>query len=64
MRERLAVPVLAVDGGSGPITSGTTVEVADDVTAVRLDGVGHLVAMEAPEALAAEFLGFCRRLDG
>lgn len=63
-RGRLAVPVLAVDGGSGPITSSTMAEVADDVTAVRLDGVGHLVAMEAPEALAAELLGFYRRLDG
>ncbi|WP_033344326.1 alpha/beta fold hydrolase [Catenuloplanes japonicus] len=60
---KLTVPVLAVDGGSGPFTSGTMAQVADRVTSIRLDGVGHLVALEAPDTLAKELLTFYRGLD-
>jgi pimeloyl-ACP methyl ester carboxylesterase len=60
---RLKLPVLAIDGGTGTFTSTTMTQVADDVTLVRLEGIGHLVAMEAPEALAQTLLTFYRRLD-
>ncbi|WP_315093565.1 alpha/beta hydrolase [uncultured Cellulomonas sp.] len=59
----LTVPVLAVDGGSGPVTSATMRQVAADVTTATVTGVGHLVALEAPDALAEALLSFYRRLD-
>ena len=61
---QLTMPVLAVDAGSGSFTRDTMVQIAADVTTVKLDGVGHLVAMEAPEELAATLLAFYRPLDG
>ncbi len=61
-RGRLAMPVLAVDALAS-FTRDTMAQVADDVTPVKLDGVGHLVAMEAPEALATILLDFYRPLD-
>jgi pimeloyl-ACP methyl ester carboxylesterase len=61
----LAVPVLTVDAVSAPFTETTFRQVSgDDVTAVVLEGVGHLVAQEAPEALAAALLEFTGRVDG
>ncbi|QGQ20509.1 alpha/beta fold hydrolase [Cellulomonas sp. JZ18] len=55
----LTVPVLAVGAGGGSFTSATLRQVtAGAVTAVQLDGVGHYVALEAPDALAAAILGF------
>jgi pimeloyl-ACP methyl ester carboxylesterase len=62
-QDRLAMPGVGVDGGSGSFTSATMKQVAADVTVVRLDGVGHLVAMEAPGALAETLLTFYRGLD-
>lgn len=59
----LTVPVLTVDAVSAPFTEQTFRQVAADVTAVHLDGVGHLVAQEAPEALAAALLPFLTRVD-
>lgn len=60
----LTVPVLAVGAGGGPFTSATLGQVtAGDVTAVQLDGVGHYVALEAPEALAAAVLEFTSSVD-
>ena len=60
----LAVPVLTVDAFSAPFTEQTFRQVtAGDVTAVRLEGVGHLVAQEAPEALSAAVLEFAERVD-
>ncbi len=61
-RGRLRMPVLAVDALTD-VTHGTMAQVAQDVTAVALDGVGHLVAMEAPDALAETLLRFYRPLD-
>jgi pimeloyl-ACP methyl ester carboxylesterase len=61
----LRVPVLTVDAMSAPFTEQTFRQVAgEDVTAVTLEGVGHLVAQEAPEALADALLAFVGRVDG
>lgn len=57
-RGPLAMPVLAVDAAPGTITGDTMAQVATDVTPVQLEGVGHLVALEAPAALAATLLAF------
>jgi pimeloyl-ACP methyl ester carboxylesterase len=60
----LAVPVLTVDGINAPFTEQTFRQVAaGEVTAVRLDDVGHLVAQEAPEALSAALLEFLADVD-
>jgi pimeloyl-ACP methyl ester carboxylesterase len=55
---RLQLPVLAVGGGSGDFTAGALRQVADDVHAVGVDGIGHYVAMEAPGRLADALLRF------
>lgn len=62
--EKLAAPVLAVGGGSGDFTAAAMRQVADDVTAVPLAGIGHYVALEAPEELAGALLEFHRKVDG
>ncbi|MDQ0771872.1 pimeloyl-ACP methyl ester carboxylesterase [Streptomyces aurantiacus] len=60
----LAVPVLTVDGAGHTHTENTFRQVtAGEITAVRLDGVGHLIAQEAPEALAATMVEFTGRVD-
>jgi pimeloyl-ACP methyl ester carboxylesterase len=60
----LTVPVLAVGGGSGDFTAAAMRHVARDVTAVSLPGIGHYVAMEAPDRLAEALLTFYREVDG
>jgi len=61
----IAVPVLAVDGANHPFTANSFGPVAaGEVTSVHIDGVGHLVAQEAPDELAAALLGFVDRVDG
>ncbi|WP_369140082.1 alpha/beta fold hydrolase [Modestobacter versicolor] len=60
----LTVPVLTVDSSGAPVTEQTFRQVsAGEVTAVHLDGVGHLVAQEAPALLAAVLLDFVDRVD-
>jgi len=60
----LRAPVLAVGAGGGLFTSGTMSQVTStDISAVSLDGVGHYVAMEAPEELAKAILGFAGSVD-
>jgi len=59
----LALPVLAVGGGSGDFTATALRQVAADVTAVTLDGIGHYVAMEAPDRLAAALTTFFAAAD-
>src|SRR5580693_1790796 len=50
----LNMPVLAVGAGGGALTAGTMSKAArTEVRSVQLDGVGHYVAMEAPEKLSA-----------
>ena len=52
-------PVLAVGAGGGPFTADTMSQAASgEISSVRLDGVGHYVALEAPEELAAALLAF------
>ncbi|MDR7276761.1 alpha/beta fold hydrolase [Catenuloplanes atrovinosus] len=60
----LTVPVLAIGSSGGPFTATTMEQVtAGPVTSVQLDGVGHYVALEAPDALAAELLRFLKTVD-
>jgi pimeloyl-ACP methyl ester carboxylesterase len=60
---KLKLPVLAVGAGTGPFTYDTMSRVADTVTEATLTGIGHLAALEAPEALAETLLDFYRVLD-
>jgi pimeloyl-ACP methyl ester carboxylesterase len=55
----LALPALAVGGFGGSFTAGTLAQVIEGpINSVELDGVGHYVALEAPERLAAAILEF------
>jgi pimeloyl-ACP methyl ester carboxylesterase len=55
----LNVPVLAVGAGGGQLTFATMSNAArSKVRSVQLDGVGHYVAMEAPEKLSKALLEF------
>ena len=62
-RGPLPMPVLAVDAAPGTITRDTMAQVAADVIPVQLADVGHLIALEAPAALAATLLDFYGPLD-
>ena len=60
----IAVPVLAVDGAHHPFTATSFRPVsAGRVESAHIEGVGHLVAQEAPGALAAVLLDFVARVD-
>lgn len=60
----LTMPALAVGALGGPFTSATLGQVAaGNVASVQLDGVGHYVAMEAPEQLATAILDFVATVD-
>ena len=61
---KLGMPVLAVAGRSGEFTPATLRQVARDVSAVSLDGIGHYAAMEAPQQLADALLSFYDKADG
>ena len=61
--QKLGMPVLAVGGGSGEFTPATLRQVAKDVSAVSLDGIGHYAAMEAPQRLADALLSFYEKAD-
>lgn len=61
----VTVPVLAVGAGGGPFTFETMRQVAAGrVESVQLDGVGHHVALEAPQALADAIVSFVAGVDG
>jgi pimeloyl-ACP methyl ester carboxylesterase len=62
-QQQLTMPVLAVGAGTGQFTYGTMAQVAQNVTEAKLDGVGHLAAIEDPATLAQTLLGFYRTLD-
>jgi len=60
----IAVPVLAIDGVNAPFTATSFRQVsAADFTSIHIAGTGHLVAQEAPEALAAALLAFVAGVD-
>lgn len=60
----VSVPVLAVGAGGGPFTAATLNQVtAGEVRTVELDGVGHYVALEAPDALSHAILDFLDGID-
>jgi pimeloyl-ACP methyl ester carboxylesterase len=60
----LTVPVLTVDGVSAPLTEQTFRQVANgEVTSLQLEGVGHLIAQEAPVKLSAAILKFVAHVD-
>ena len=56
--EPLMMPVLAVGGGSGQFTASTFQQIATDVTPSSIEGIGHYVAMEAPDRLSEAMLAF------
>ena len=60
---RLQMPVLAIGARSGDFPHRTMTQVAEHVSAVTLDGVGHYAAMEAPEALAQALLDYYASID-
>ncbi|WP_329579912.1 alpha/beta fold hydrolase [Streptomyces sp. NBC_01361] len=60
---KLTTPVLAVGGRSGGFTPTTMRQVAEDVSTLSLDGIGHYAAMEAPDRLADGLLSFYEKLD-
>ncbi|MFE2990993.1 alpha/beta fold hydrolase [Streptomyces sp. NPDC059262] len=60
---KLTMPVLAVGGRSGEFTPTTLRQVAEDVSALSLEGIGHYAAMEAPAPLAEGLLSFYEKLD-
>jgi pimeloyl-ACP methyl ester carboxylesterase len=58
------VPVLAVGAFGGPFTVGTMNQATGaSVSSVQIDGIGHYVAMEAPEKLAKAVLDFAVGVD-
>lgn len=60
----LTAPVLAVDGANHPFTEQSFRPVAaGEFTAVHIEGSGHLVAQEAPTALASVVLEFTADID-
>jgi pimeloyl-ACP methyl ester carboxylesterase len=61
---KLQMPVLAIGGGGGSFTADTMTQVATgQVRSVLLDGIGHYVALEAPDALAAAIGEFIEEVD-
>ena len=60
----LRVPVLAVGAGGGDFTFKTMSSATKDkIESILLDGVGHYVAMEAPDKLAETVLAFVGKID-
>ena len=61
---RLKVPVLAVGAGGGTFTRDTMSQVTDtEIRSETLEGVGHYVALEAPERLARVIHDFATDVD-
>lgn len=61
---KLTIPALAMGGFGGAFTVGTLSQVvAGPIASVEFDGVGHYVALEAPERLATAILEFLAEID-
>lgn len=60
----LTMPVLAVGAGGGTFTAQTVRQITSNaVKSVRLEGVGHYAAMEAPVPLSTAILEFLESID-
>ena len=59
----LTMPVLAVGGGGGHFTAGTVTNISRGAITSLQGGVGHYVALEAPDALAEAILDFTAHVD-
>lgn len=60
----LTMPVLAIGAGGGDFTVATVRQVAARaVSSVQLEGVGHYVALEAPDAVAKALTDFLAEVD-
>jgi pimeloyl-ACP methyl ester carboxylesterase len=60
----LIMPILAIGARSGTFTAKTVSQITSgDVKSVRLEGVGHYAAMEAPAALSIAILEFLESID-
>jgi pimeloyl-ACP methyl ester carboxylesterase len=60
----LTMPILAIGARSGMFTAETVRQITSgDVKSVRLEGVGHYAAMEAPAALSIAILEFLDGID-
>ncbi|WP_329058070.1 alpha/beta fold hydrolase [Amycolatopsis sp. NBC_01480] len=60
----LDVPVLSVDGVNAPITEQTLRQLTTrEITSAHVEGVGHLIAQESPQALAEILLDFIAQVD-
>ena len=63
-RRLIIMPVLAIGGGGGAFTSNTMVVAAGPgIRSLSLDGIGHYVAIEAPDDLAKAILDFVGSVD-
>jgi pimeloyl-ACP methyl ester carboxylesterase len=62
--QKLALPALAVGGFGGSFTAGTVAQVVEGpIDSVLIDGVGHYVAMEAPDRIAEAITDFLAQQD-
>ena len=60
----LTIPTLAVGAFGATMTLNTLNQITQgEVASVQLDGIGHYVAMEAPDALAQAILSFVTEVD-
>ena len=63
-RSPVTAPVLTIGAGGGDFTKATMSQAVPGVIrSVRLDGVGHYAALEAPERVAAALLEFVADID-
>jgi pimeloyl-ACP methyl ester carboxylesterase len=62
--EPLTMPTLAIGGFGGTFTEATLSQLTDKpVDSVLLDGVGHYVALEAPDRMASAIIEFLAKHD-
>jgi pimeloyl-ACP methyl ester carboxylesterase len=61
---KLALPALAIGGFGGSFTEETVAQIVEHpVESVLIDGVGHYVALEAPDRLADAIVTFLAKQD-
>lgn len=62
--KKLSTPALAVGGFGGHFTEGTVTQITQGpVDGVLIEGVGHYVALEAPDRLASAIAAFLDKQD-